>query len=93
VAKRVRWYPDPNDSDSELYWDGGGWHGRRPEEPARPYFTPTPLVEQGGRLGCAAPTDPIRKVGQTVAWGLRCHLGITLGRVSPVMSAATRRQT
>jgi hypothetical protein len=25
------WYPDPNDSNSEVYWDGDRWHGRRPK--------------------------------------------------------------
>lgn len=23
------WYPDPNNSNSEVYWDGERWHGRR----------------------------------------------------------------
>ena len=23
------WYPDPNDSAFEVYWDGDSWHGRR----------------------------------------------------------------
>lgn len=29
MTVRPGWYPDQNDPNSEVYWDGARWHGRR----------------------------------------------------------------
>jgi hypothetical protein len=59
------WYPDPNGSDSEVYWDGDRWHGRRQKRP-----TPTAAAPGGGQLGSPATSRP-NVIPQTwvLAWG------------------------
>lgn len=41
APQRAGWYPDPNDSKSEVYWDGTRWHGRRDKLPQQAAQSPT----------------------------------------------------
>lgn len=34
MSRSAGWYPDPNDAESEIYWDGSSWHGRRQKHPS-----------------------------------------------------------
>ena len=72
ASQEPGWYPDPNDDDVELYWDGASWHGRREKRrtPASERTAPSLAgsastqaqpVSADGRVGWWAGKDPASK--------------------------------
>lgn len=58
-SKPAGWYPDPNDSGFEVYWDGGRWHGRRDkfDEPGDALPSTGGQKSSATRLGALFPTS------------------------------------
>ena len=57
------WYPDPSDPNSEIYWNGTQWHGRREKfiEPATRPTAPEPPISQPSTG--TPPSRPVTTIG------------------------------
>jgi len=53
ASRNPGWYPDPNDDNAEVYWDGSRWHGRRNKiaQSSPPAPGPTFSASSGSDVG------------------------------------------
>lgn len=61
MPRSAGWYPDPNDADGEIYWDGSGWHGQRQKR--LPTVEPQPVARASKSSG-AGPMSATERAAQ-----------------------------
>jgi hypothetical protein len=67
TGQPLGWYPDPNESNAEVYWDGKRWHGRRDKlKGSVPSLPPTSHPNVGILRNLVAAWDRLSVVAQVV---------------------------